>query len=70
MAVPFVQGQLRKEYVSVEVETRCKHCGRALHQAIDGDMHVSVREADASPLVFMPDVDWDNFAERTIIDSY
>jgi len=33
-------------------------------------MQISVREADANPLVFMPDIDWDHFAERTIIDSY
>jgi hypothetical protein len=68
--VPFVQGQLRKEYVSVEVETQCKHCGRALHFTIDSNMHASVRGSDATPLVFMPDVDWSHFAERTIIDSY
>jgi len=33
-------------------------------------MRVSVNQAGASPLVFMPDIDWDTFAERTIIDSY
>jgi hypothetical protein len=33
-------------------------------------MRVSVREDQAAPLVFMPDVDWASFAQRTIIDSY
>ena len=70
MAVPFVQGQLRKEYVSIEIETKCSHCDQIMHFTIDSNMRVSVREADASPLVFMPDMDWDHFAERTIIDSY
>jgi hypothetical protein len=65
-----VQGQLLKQYVSVEIETNCRHCIRAMHIAIDSDMRVSVREGDAVPLVFMPDMDWDNFAELTIIDSY
>jgi hypothetical protein len=41
-----------------------------MHINIDSDMQVSVREEQAVPLVFMPDMDWDNFAERTIIDSY
>jgi hypothetical protein len=41
-----------------------------IHIAIDSDLRISVREAAAIPLVFMPDVDWANFAERTIIDSY
>ncbi len=41
-----------------------------MHFTIGSDMRVSVREADAAPLVFMPDVDWSDFTERTIIDSY
>jgi len=65
-----VQGQLRKEYVSIEVETKCSHCDQVMHITIDSDMRVSVHEPDVHPLVFMPDVDWNNFAERTIIDSY
>jgi len=65
-----VQGQLRKEYVSIEVETKCSHCNREIHFTIDSDMQFSVRESDANPLVFMPDVDWKNFTERNIIDSY
>ena len=65
-----MQGQLRKEYVSIEVETKFKHCDQVMHFTIDSDMRVSVRESDANPLVFMPDVDWSNFAERTIIDAY
>jgi hypothetical protein len=65
-----VQGQLRKEYVSIEAETRCKQSGQVMHLRIDSDMQVSVRELDAKPLVFLPDLDWENFAEKTIIDSY
>ena len=70
IAAPFVQGQLRKEYVSIEVETKCKHCDQPLHFTIDSNMQVSVRESDAHPLVFMPDIDWNHFSEATIIDSY
>jgi len=65
-----VQGQLRQEYLSIDVETSCKHCDRVLHLTIDSKMQISVGEAGAKPLVFMPDMDWDHFAERTIIDSY
>jgi hypothetical protein len=68
--VPFVQGQLRKENISIEVETECKHCHQAMHIMIDSDMQFSIRQPDANPLVFMPDIDWDHFVERTIIDSY
>ncbi len=70
MAVSFVQGRLRKEYVSIEVETKCKHCDQEMHLTIDSNMRAAVRESGANPLVFMPDVDWANFAEKTIIGSY
>lgn len=70
MAAPFVQGRLRNEVVSVEIETKCRHCDQGLHITIDSDIRVSVREDEATPLVFMPDVDWANFADQTIIDSY
>lgn len=65
-----MQGRLRNELVAVEIETKCQHCGQALHITIDSKMQVSVREKDAVPFVFMPDVDWEHFAERNIIDSY
>jgi hypothetical protein len=65
-----VQGQLRKETVSVEIETHCRHCNRTLHITMDGGMDVSVREPEAAPLVFMPDVDWTNFKGPSIIDPY
>ena len=70
MATPFVQGRLRKEYVSIEVETKCQHCDQVLHLTMDNEMRISVRESGANPLVFMPDIDWNSFTDRTIIDSY
>jgi hypothetical protein len=36
----------------------------------DSDMQISVIEGGPKPLVFTPDVKWDDFAERTIIDAY
>ena len=70
MAAPFVQGQLRKEHVSIDMETKCRHCDLAMHFAIDSQMRVSIRESGAHPLVFMPDIDRNTFSERTIIHSY
>ena len=37
---------------------------------IDSDMKFSVCEDEAEPLVFMPQVDWETFAEPNIIDAY
>ena len=56
--------------MAAEIETQCRHCAAPLHIALDGALGVSLREAAARPLVFMPDVDWQKFSERTIIDAY
>ena len=58
------------EPVSVEIGTRCSHCEQEMHFMIDSAMGVSVRETQARPLVFMPDVDWDHFTEPNIIHAY
>jgi hypothetical protein len=65
-----VQGRLRNELISVEIETNCKHCGQALHLTVDSAMRFSVGESGAAPLMFSPDVDWEHFTGRSIIDSY
>jgi hypothetical protein len=52
------------------METKCRHCELPMHITIDSHMLVSVREEEALPLVFMPDMDWEHFTGRTIIDSY
>lgn len=54
----------------MEIETKCRHCGQAIRISMDSGMKFSISEKRADPLVFMPDVNWDTFAERTIIDSY
>jgi hypothetical protein len=65
-----VQGYLQNKFISVEIETKCNHCDQSLHITVDSKMNVSVRDPGASPLMFMPDVDWDHFTQPTIIDAY
>ncbi len=72
IATPFVQGQLRKEKLSFLIETTCAHCGQALHIQIDSELNYSVQEsaAAASPLVFVPSVDFDKLEDPSIIDAF
>ncbi|MDR3560221.1 MAG: hypothetical protein P4N59_02095 [Negativicutes bacterium] len=65
-----MQGGLRNEWLSVEIETKCKHCNQQLHITMDSAMQFSVAEQAAVPLVFMPHINWELFAGQTIIDSY
>jgi hypothetical protein len=65
-----VEGKLQNKLITIVIETKCSHCDQSLHITVDSNMNVSVHEQGAVPLVFMPDVDWDHFSERTIIDAY
>jgi amino-acid N-acetyltransferase len=70
MATPFVQGRLWETPLTVTIESVCAHSGRPMTLVVDSDMRVLDQDADATPLVFMPSVNWDNFTAPTIIDYY
>jgi hypothetical protein len=65
-----VQGRLRAEPLTVSIETNCKHCGRPIGIEMDSDLNYRLADADARPLVFMPDLDWGSFREPNIIHAY
>ncbi|HYK86705.1 MAG TPA: hypothetical protein VEV19_15150 [Ktedonobacteraceae bacterium] len=65
-----MQGHLRHESLSVEIATACADCGQPLHITLDSELRWSIQEQDATPYVFMPDIDWNHFTEPTIIDAY
>jgi hypothetical protein len=65
-----VQGHLRNEPVSIEVETECVHCSQRMTLHVDSKMKVAVDPAEANPLVFTPDVEtWDTEAP-SIVDDF
>jgi hypothetical protein len=70
IAVPFVQGRLRKESLTFQVVSECAHCSRPLHLKFDNDLNYKLREQDASPLVFSPSVDFDKLEDPSIIDAF
>ncbi len=69
MASPFVQGQLRKESISVTIECECACCGRPLRIETDGRSVHRVDEG-ARPLVFFPLVDFSKWPDPSIIDGF
>ncbi|HET6443417.1 MAG TPA: hypothetical protein VFI27_02465 [candidate division Zixibacteria bacterium] len=70
MAASFVQGRIRKENLSVLVETSCVHCQQPMSFTLSSEMELTDRSPGSDPMVFMPDIDWDNFREPTIIDAF
>jgi hypothetical protein len=65
-----VQGLLRKEKISFEIETECSHCHTPLHIHMDSDLNYKVIEKDAKPLVFSPMVNFSKLEDPSIIDAY
>ena len=65
-----MQGRLRNEALSFQVETACGHCGQPLHLEIDSDLNYRVLEEDAEPLVYAPLMDATKLEDPSIIDAF
>jgi hypothetical protein len=65
-----VQGQLRREHLTVRIETECGHCHEPLHLEVDSELNYHVQEAHATPLVFVPMVDMKKLDDPSIIDAF
>ena len=68
--MPFVQGQLIGDPVSVSVATECAHCGEPIHMEIDSAAHARVVEPGADPITFAPDVDFATLPDKCITDAF
>lgn len=65
-----MQGQIRKSFLEVEIDTRCAQTGRAMKFVVDSELNHRIVEGGDAPLVFEPDVDWKKFKDPNIIDGY
>jgi hypothetical protein len=65
-----VQGRLRKESLSVTVDTVCAHCNHPIKIKIDSKMNYQVGQEGANLFVFRPQIDWDSFSEPNIIHAF
>jgi hypothetical protein len=69
-ATSFVQGCLRGEKMRVRLESECHHCSRPLTMDVDERLRFRVLSRGASPLIFEPDMNWNNFSGANIIHDY
>jgi hypothetical protein len=68
--MPFVQGQLRHESLTVTFASECAHCGRPLWIEIGSDLHYQVDSEGTGALVFVPMVDFAKLRAKSIIDDF
>ena len=67
--MPFVQGHLRNEPVSITIETECAHCSRSVQLELDSESNYRIVEG-TDPLVFVPLVDFEKLKDPSIIDAF
>ena len=65
-----MQGRLREESLSVIVKTECSHCSRSMHIEIDSDLNYSVKEEGADPVIFIPEIDFKELEDPSIIEAF
>jgi hypothetical protein len=65
-----VQGQLRGEPLKFHIETQCGHCGEPLTLDIDSQLNIEVAQPQATPMVFVPMVDFARLEDPSIIDAF
>ena len=67
--MPFVQGHLRDEALSVTFETECAHCSQPMTLEVDSELRHRVSKGYA-PLIFLPIVDFAKLQDPSIIDAF
>jgi hypothetical protein len=65
-----VQGRLRKESISITIDTVCAHCNHPIKILIDSEMNCEVAHENANPHIFSPQIDWESFSAPNIIQDF
>ena len=67
--MPFVQGHLRNESLTITFRTECAHCACPLRIEVDSRLTLNVADAVA-PLIFIPLVDFEKLQDPSIIHAF
>ncbi len=67
--MPFVQGHLRNQALTVTFRTECAHCARPLRIEIDDRLTYRTAET-TDPLVFVPLVNFEKLKDPSIIHAF
>lgn len=65
-----MQGKLRNEYLTVQIETECAQSSRPMKIEIDSNLSYKTEVAGCEPVIFVPDLDLFNLEDDSIIDSF
>ena len=64
-----MEGRIWGESLAVEIETGRAHCAAPIRIGVNSDLEFTVRDGGAAPLVFAPEVDFEDFRAPNILDD-
>ena len=70
MATPFVQGKLRNEPLSFDVESECACCKEPIHFQMSHDLSFTLADPGSAPVFFVPIVDFTRLKAPSIVERF
>ena len=70
MATPFVQGKLRNETLSFDIESECECCKKPIQFTMRHDLSYTLADPSSDPIFFVPLVDFTRLKAPSIIDRF
>ncbi len=65
-----MQGRLRDEALSFEIDTECACCGKSIHITMEHDLDYTLGEPESKPMFYIPMVDFTKLKAPSIIDAF
>ena len=65
-----MQGRLRDEELSFEIDTECACCGQALRFTMRDDLSYELADGASSPMYYVPLVDFTKLRAPSIVDAF
>jgi len=70
VATPFVQGRLRDEPLSFNIESECACCREPIRFTMGHDLSFTLADPRSDPLFFVPMVDFTRLKAPSIVDDF
>ena len=65
-----MQGRLRNEPLSFDIDTECACCNRPIRFRMDDDLRFELEDPECDPMFFVPMVDFTKLRAKSIIDDF
>ena len=70
MATPFVQGKLRNEALSFDIESECACCKAPIQFTMNHNLSFTIADPGSDPIFFVPTVDFTRLKAASIVERF